>query len=334
MAEKRKVSIIDVAKKAGVSTATVSRVINGNGGYSKKTEEKVRQTIEECGFTPNVNAIGLRTNKSHSIGVIVPDITNEFFAKIVHELDIYLLKNKYSLLICDSNEDYELEDRYIQNLIEKNVDGIVYISGQNEIKNISNVKNVPVVYIDRAPQNAEVLVQSDNESGGYLATSELLKKGCRNILLLRDFRYASTIRQRKRGYLKALEEYQVTYDEALEVSCFPDFEDARLTLQRLIKARGCFFDGIFATNDRIALGCIDTLKRLGYKVPEDVKVVGFDDVSLTEFSSPTITTISQDAKQLALCSGRMVLNMIRNKQIKEKKHIIPVSLKIRQSTGE
>ena len=153
-----KLSIVDVAKRAGVSTATVSRVINHNGGYSRETEEKVRRTIEECGFTPNANAIGLRTNKSRCIGVIVPDVTNEFFAKIIQELDFYLLKHGYSLLICNSNEDYELENMHIKGLIEKHIDGIVYISGQNEIKNINEIKHIPVVYIDRAPLNARMLI--------------------------------------------------------------------------------------------------------------------------------------------------------------------------------
>ena len=153
----KRVSIIDVAKKAGVSIATVSRVINRNGGYSKETEERVRKTIEECGFTPNVNAIGLRTNRSNSIGVIVPDITNEFFARIIRELDASLLSRRYSLLVCNSNEDYMLENMHIKGLAEKHVDGIIYISGQNEIKKMNEIKNLPIVYIDRAPKNAEVL---------------------------------------------------------------------------------------------------------------------------------------------------------------------------------
>ena len=114
MESNKRVSIIDVAKKAGVSIATVSRVINQNGGYSKETEERVRKTIEECGFTPNVNAIGLRTNRSNSIGVIVPDITNEFFARIIRELDTFLLSRRYSLLVCNSNEDYMLENMHIK----------------------------------------------------------------------------------------------------------------------------------------------------------------------------------------------------------------------------
>lgn len=332
MDEKKVFSIIDIAKRAGVSTATVSRVINHNGGYSKETEEKVRQTIDECGFTPNANAIGLRTNKSRCIGVIVPDVTNEFFAKIIQELDFYLLKHRYSLLICNSNEDYELENMHIRGLIEKNIDGIVYISGQNEIKNIYEIKNIPVVYIDRAPKNAEMLILSDNQTGGYLAAKELIDKGCSRILLLRDVRCASTIRYRKEGYMKALAERGIPYREELEASCFPEYAQARSVMERLVKSRGCFFDGIFATNDMMALACINVLMEAGIRIPGEVKVVGFDDISLTRFTSPQITTITQDTRQMALTAGKTVLKMIQKKEIKEKRTIIPVTLEVRGTT--
>ncbi len=331
MAEK-KISIIDVAQKAGVSTATVSRVINKNGGYSKKTEEKVMQTIRECGFTPNGNAISLRTNRSHCIGVIVPDITNEFFAKIVHELDIFFLKHRYSLLICDSNEDYQLEDMHIRNLLQKNVDGIVYISGQDEIKNIGNIQSVPVVYIDRCPQNADVLIHSDNKAGGYLATKELLKKGCRKILLMRDLRYASTIRNRKAGYLEALEEFGVPYDESLEISIFPEYDQAKEVLERLLKLSGCYFDGIVTTCDMMALACVHVLTKAGYRIPEDVKVAGFDNISLSEFCNPPLTTITQDTKGMAQCAGKALLELIRHGEVKQKRTVLPVSLEVRKST--
>lgn len=225
MDEKRAFSIIDIAKRAGVSTATVSRVINHNGGYSKETEEKVRQTVDECGFTPNANAIGLRTNKSRCIGVIVPDVTNEFFAKIIQELDFYLLEHRYSLLICNSNEDYELE-----------------------------------------------------------------------------------------------------------VSCFPEYAQAHSAMERLVKSRGCFFDGIFATNDTMALACINVLMEMGISIPGQVKVVGFDDISLTRFTSPQITTIAQDTRQMALTAGKTILKMIQKKEIKEKRTIIPVTLEVRGTT--
>ena len=329
---KRNVSIIDVAKAAGVSTATVSRVINGNGGYSQKTEEKVLETIRECGFTPNGNAISLRTNRSHCIGVIVPDITNEFFAKIVHELDILFLKHNYSLLICDSNEDYQLENMHIRNLLQKNVDGIIYISGQDEIKNINNVKNVPIVFIDRCPQNADVLIYSDNKTGGYLATRELLQKGCKRILLMRDLRYASTIRSRKAGYLEALQEAGVEYDETLEIGVFPEYDNAKVALERLLRQSGCFFDGIYATCDMIALACVHVLTKAGYKIPEDVKIVGFDGISLSEFCNPPLTTIIQDTKGLAGCAGQALLDLIQHGEVKEKRTMIPVAIEVRKST--
>ena len=299
MDEKKKPSIVDVAKWAGVSTATVSRVINHNGGYSRETEEKVKKAVNECEFTPNANAIGLRTNKSRCIGVIVPDVTNEFFARIIQELDFYLLKHKYSLLICNSNEDYELENMHIRGLIEKHIDGIVYISGQNEIKHTGKIRNIPVVYIDRAPKNAEMLIMSDNQEGGYL---------------------------------RALREGNIPYNEELEVSCFPEYAQARSVMDRLMKSRGCFFDGIFATNDMMALACINVLLEAGVKIPEEVKVVGFDNISLTRFTSPQITTITQDTRQMALAAGSTILKMIQKKEIREKTTIIPVTLEVRGTT--
>ena len=328
----KRVSIIDVAKKAGVSIATVSRVINRNGGYSRETEERVRKTIEECGFTPNVNAIGLRTNRSNSLGVIVPDITNEFFARIIRELDSFLLKHRYSLLVCNSNEDYMLENMHIKGLAEKHVDGIIYISGQNEIKKMNEIKNLPVVYIDRAPCNAEVLILSDNEMGGYLAGRELIHKGCRKTLFLRDIRYASTIRSRKDGYIRALQESGIPYSEEMEMSCFPEYGGARSVMERLLREKGCFFDGVFATNDMMALACVNVLAENGIKIPDEVKVVGFDNISLTQFTSPQITTIAQDTRELALRAGETILKMIDNEEIKEKKTIIPVRLVVRGTT--
>ena len=328
----KRVSIIDVAKKAGVSIATVSRVINRNGGYSKETEERVRRTIEECGFTHNVNAIGLRTNRSNSIGVIVPDITNEFFARIIRELDAFLLSRRYSLLVCNSNEDYMLENMHIKGLAEKHVDGIIYISGQNEIKKMNEIKGLPIVYIDRAPKNAEVLILSDNETGGYLAGRELIQKGCRRILFLRDIRYASTVRSRKEGFVRALQEKGMAFSEELEMSCFPEYAEARVVLERLLKEKGCFFDGIFATNDMMALACVNVLTENQIKVPGQVKVVGFDNISLTQFTSPQITTVAQDTKELAIHAADTILKMIEDEEIKQKRTIIPVRLVVRETT--
>lgn len=277
-------------------------------------------------------AIRPRANKSRCIGVIVPDVTNEFFAGMIQELDYYLLKRRYSLLICNSNEDYDLENMHIRGLIERHVDGIVYISGQNEIKNAGKMRDIPVVYIDRAPRNARMLILSDNEEGGYLAARELLVKGCARILLLRDVRGAATIRFRKEGYKRALKEWGIPWREELEVTCFPEYARAKGVMEHLLKSEGRFFDGIFATNDMMALACVNVLKERGIKVPEEVRVVGFDNISLTRFTNPQLTTIAQDTGQMALAAGRTILRMIQKKEIKDKRTIIPVTLEVRETT--
>lgn len=146
--EQHKYNIIDIARLAQVSTATVSRVLHEKGGYSKETETRVRRVIAECGFQLNKNAQGLRTQRSRNIGVIVPDITNEFFARIIRYLELFFLKHQYSVLICDSHEDIEIEQLHIRNLKEQQVEGIIYISGRNANPIQESAFSIPIVYID------------------------------------------------------------------------------------------------------------------------------------------------------------------------------------------
>ncbi|WP_178042197.1 substrate-binding domain-containing protein [Frisingicoccus sp.] len=330
--EGKKVSIVDVARKAGVSTATVSRVVNQLGGYSKETEKKVLQTIKECGFRPNVSAIGLRTRRSRSVGVIVPDITNEFFAKIVRSLDVFFVKYNYSVLICDSHEDPELEERHIQDMFDKNVDGFIYVSGMEAISPLVKNPRVPVVFIDRAPKDAEFVVQSDNYQGGYLAGKELCQKGCSRILMIRDYRMASTIQQRRDGFLNVLTEYGRSCGGDFELTILPDYKQAKEKVREFLSEKGCCFDGIFTTNDMMALGAMHALAEAGCSVPGQVKIVGFDNVSLSEFCNPPMTTIAQDTEQMARAAGEALLRLIRKEPIEQKEYVVPVRLEVRSTT--
>jgi LacI family transcriptional regulator len=329
---KKKNSIIEIAKKAGVSTATVSRVINNNDGYGEETKKKVLRTIKECGYMPNLNAASLRTHRSNCIGVIVPDITNEFFARLVRELEIFFIDKRYTLLICDTNEDSRKEQIQIKNLLERNVDAIIYISGQDIISDAENIHSIPLVYIDRCPRNAQILIQSDNVFGGYIATKELLEKGCRKILLMRDKRNVSTVVERKKGYLNALNENEIAYDTKLELCIMPEYDDAKTTIERILAKSDLFFDGIFCTADMIALGCVNGLQNLGYSIPRDVKIVGFDNVSISKFCNPPITTVTQHTKDLAVRTGQTVLSLIAGENISNTNIIIPVSLERRETT--
>ena len=303
--EQHKYNIIDIARLAQVSTATVSRVLHEKGGYSKETETRVRRVIAECGFQLNKNAQGLRTQRSRNIGVIVPDITNEFFARIIRYLELFFLKHQYSVLICDSHEDIEIEQLHIRNLKEQ--------------------------HIDRKPEDVHIFVHSDNRQGGYLAARELIEKQCRSILFLRDQKKASTIRQRRSGYLEALEEAGIAFQESWEIMTKSDYASVFKTVTNLLMQKGCFFDGVFATNDNMALACLHALHAQHIQVPDQVKIVGFDNVSISQFCHPALTTITQNTELMAEAAGDALLKRIHH-ELDKQEFIIPVSLCVREST--
>ena len=329
--EQHKYNIIDIARLAQVSTATVSRVLHEKGGYSKETETRVRRVIAECGFQLNKNAQGLLTQRSRNIGVIVPDITNEFFARIIRYLELFFLKHQYSVLICDSHEDIEIEQLHIRNLKEQQVEGIIYISGRNANPIQESAFSIPIVYIDRKPEDVHIFVHSDNRQGGYLAARELIEKQCRSILFLRDQKKASTIRQRRSGYLEALEEAGIAFQESWEIMTKSEYASVFKTLTHLLMQKGCFYDGVFATNDNMALACLHALHAQHIQVPDQVKIVGFDNVSISQFCHPALTTITQNTELMAEAAGDALLKRIHH-ELDKQEFIIPVSLCVREST--
>ncbi|MEG1886613.1 MAG: LacI family DNA-binding transcriptional regulator [Oscillospiraceae bacterium] len=329
--EDKKISMVDIAALAGVSIATVSRILNKNGRYSAATERKVLDIIEEYGYQINLSARTLRTNRSQSIGVIVPDITNEFFAKIIRSIENYLVPLDYTVFVCDSNEDEKTESRHITNLVAKDVDGIIYISGKSDVKKIYEQYQIPVVYIDRRPRNAGTLVISDNEKGGYLATKELLDSGCKRIVVLRDYRKLSPIRHRLAGYGRALNERKIPFDNSLIIDVTVDYSDARKKVNARIKG-GMVFDGVFACTDMIGVGALHALLENNISVPGEVKVVGFDDISVSQICNPPMTTIRQDTDLFGKYSVEALLGLIENNRAKAQKFVVDVSLQKRSTT--
>lgn len=328
---KHKVSIVDIAKMADVSIATVSRVLNKTGRYSPETERKILDLVEKHGYTPNANAKSLRTNRSQSIGVVVPDITNEFFAKIVRAVELEILPYGYSVFVCDSHEDERMETRHIENLIAKNVDGIIYISGKADVTGMEESRQIPAVYIDRCPENVPVIIQSDNVQGGFLATEELIRKGCRRIAFLPDFKRLSTMHQRFAGYKKAHEHYGIPLDSALDLPDTIDYAGARRGITALLDA-GTPFDGIFATNDWLALGALHTLVERGIHVPAQVKLAGFDDITISAFCQVPLTTVTQDTSEMGRIGVELLVQMMRGERITPRNITVPVKLHTREST--
>lgn len=321
---------------AGVSIATVSRIINENGRYSKETEEKVKKIIAEYNYVPNMVAKGLRTQKMTNIGIIIPDITNEFFVKLAYEIEMELFKYGYGSFICNTNEDVEIEQKRLQMLKVQNISGLIYISGGSSGA-AQNIQNIPTVFIDRTPVSEDpekhyIFIESDNVQGGYLATKELLDRGCRKIVLLADKRRLSSQAARIEGYRKAHAEAEVTVDENCILNLDKvDFQNALLLVTDLLE-KGFAFDGIFASTDWLALGSYAALNKKGIHIPKQVKIVGYDDISVSEFNALPITTIHQQIDVIGSTAVRFLLQLLEGKPVEEQMTKVPVYLVKRQST--
>ena len=335
-AKKNRISMREISELAGVSVATVSRVINDNGRFSEKTRQRVKRVIDEYDYIPSAIARGLRTNKVEVIGIIVPDIVNEFFARLALIVQKELFRYGYSTLIYNTDEIDEIEQKHISALIAQNVSGIIHISDDHKIKRQMLRLNVPTVYVDRTRLGDEqgncATVESDNEMGGYMAGRELISAGCKNPIILADERKLMTQINRYKGYLRALTENQMVLpqDAVLYVEKV-DYETAYKKVADYLHT-GREVDGIFATTDWLAVGAIKCLSDHGYKVPQQVKVVGFDDISIAAFGPIPLTTIKQDVDTIGSFASETLINMMAGAKVTEKNQTIPVTLIKRETT--
>lgn len=327
----KKLTIKEIAELTGVSTATVSKVLNNTGRYSEETRKKILDVVQEYDYRPNAVAKSLRTRRSKTIGVIVPDITNEFFAQIVLAIEKYCGPKGYSVFICNTDENGEKELQYIKELELKGVDGLIYLIGSDELFNV--VTNLPVVCIDRKPMGHNAaFITSDNFLGGYLAASELIEKGCKKILLIRDYRVGHPTLERQKGLESALKEKNIPFNEEEQVlNVEVGIEQGKKAVQELIKSGNFNFDGIFATTDWLAFGAKLALDHYGIKIPEEVKIIGFDNINLAKYSS--VSSIHQDKEAMGQKAAenlinRIELNIHSNDVIK-----LPVTLVSRNSTS-
>ena len=333
--QKSGISIRDIARICEVSPATVSRVINNNGRFTKETQQRVLRAIEENHYTANALAKSLRVNQSKSIGLLVPDITNEFFASIVYEIENYFFDIGYLTFICNTAGSDSKEQEYLAALAGKMVDGIIFLSGQEDMPNRQQYRNIPMVGIDRRPriddQSNLFFVQSDHYLGGFMATEELLRKGCKKILVMMRTKSLSTSLQRIEGYKDALKQYQVPFDSNCVIRLSgsrTNYEEARDVVSYLIKS-DMKFDGIFATNDMRAYGALTACQQNGIAVPEDVKIVGFDGIAISRYCYPPITTVYQDYHTIGQRAAEVMYNLIQKNEEQlpsQQTIIVPVAL--------
>lgn len=332
-------TIYDVAKEAGVSHMTVSRVINGKKGVKPETREKVLKAIEKLGYTPNSLARSFVLQKTHTIGLIISDITNPFFTTLARGVEDTAMNKNYSVILCNTDEDPEKEQIYLEVLARKRIDGILLASATGKKTTLKTIlmKNIPLVLIDRKIEgldNVDV-VKGDNVSGAYLLTKTLINYGHKRIGIILGYKHIATFYERLEGYKKALTEANIQIDENLIKFDKPSKDSGfKLTMELLNMKNPP--TAIFGGNNFISIGVMIAIKELGLKIPDDVSLVSFDDIEIMSQVYPFLTVISQPAYSMGVIATELLIRRIENKdKIKEKREIIlKPELIIRESIKE
>lgn len=332
----QKLSIRDIACMADVSVATVSRVINNNGRFSEETRRRVQKVIDENGYVTNMAARSLRSSKSGNIGMIVPDISNDFFSAIALHAERFLAGKDYSVFVCNSGNDPEREMAYFRTLTSKLVDGILCISGLNTLEDDLLTSRVPVVCIDRYPENARAIprVSTNDVEASRIATEHLIEQGCRQILFISSFTARYSKRDREEGYRKAIEANGLTTREADALyitGAKPSMIESEDLITSHLANHGLDFDGIFCSSDHSAVGCLRALQKASIDVPGQVRLVGFDDSVYSRLTTPQISSVQRHPDQLAQRGCEVLLQQIQG-ETSSLETFVPSELVIRASS--
>jgi len=319
-------TIKDVAKKANVSVATVSRVINNTGYVNIETRKMVQAVIEELNYVPNELARSLFRKKSKIIGLIVPHISTYFFAELIESLEDAITKHGYKLMIFNSKDDVELEKRYINVFNQYNIDGLILVANTKSIKLYLEL-NIPMLTIDHIIDKSIPSITSDNILGGKLAAEKLISTGAKNIIHFRGPSMLITVVDRSKGFYSIMDKHNIDVNSFDLDFRTPDLKDIEMFIRKHPKV-----DGIFCSSDIIAIYVISVLKKLDYKVPEDVQVIGFDNIELCEVLNPGLTTIAQPILGIGISTIDKLIMMINKKELKEVHSVLPVYLVEREST--
>jgi LacI family transcriptional regulator len=311
----RHVTLHDIAKRCKVSTATVSAVVNGAEWVSEKTRLRVQRAVTEMGYHPNQYARGLKRREGHAVGVIVSDLTNPFFTQVVRSLSHALHAAGRSLTLCDSDHQHSLGEANLRMLVEGQIVGLVVIGDSVPEKAlqafVKQRAHLPVIAIEREYALSQVsCLLVDSELGAFAATRHLVDRGCERIAMITgpstgagSATYGRA--QRHEGYLRALDECGRRLDPQLVVEGNFRYESGRNAMRRLL-ALPRRPDAVFAANDMMALGAMSVIREAGLSVPDDVALVGFDNVPMTGLMMPGLTTMAMPMNELGDAAARLL----------------------------
>jgi LacI family transcriptional regulator len=326
-------TIEDVAQAAGVSTATVSYVINDSRRVSEALRARVLQAMEETNYRPNIVARSLRLGQTKTIGLIIPDSSNAFFAEVGRGLQDRSHALGFSVILCNTDGDATRESAFIDLLTKKQVDGLVFVASGDNAQSIRAVsrQGTPFVVVDRHLSGLEAdEVTADNMRGATMATEYLLKLGHRRIACITGPSDVTPSADRVKGFRQAMKVAGLEPDEVLIIKGDFQFRSGGLAMQTLL-ALPSRPTAVFACNDLMAVGAISTACAAGLRVPQDVSIIGFDDIGLAAVANPPLTTVAQPKNAIGTLAADLLVERIRNPQAPCRQLLLPTELVIRQS---
>jgi DNA-binding LacI/PurR family transcriptional regulator len=331
---KNRVTIKDLAKELSVSTSTVSRALHDHPALRKETKERVKVLAKKWNYQPNTLALDLLRQSSKIIAVIVPEITSHFFSSTIMGIQDVMVSTEFNIMIFISNESYDEETRIIEKLAKIQLAGVL-VAPSSETKNFDHFRTlqgngIPLVIFDRDCEGLKAhKVLVDDYKGAFEAVDYLIKTGCERIAHITGFYHLSTNSNRLQGYIDALKknDLPVIKDMIIQTEGF-NHEDAIVPIETLLNSKN-IPDAIFAVNDRLAVSAIRTAKKLNFKIPDDISVIGFDDEPHSSYFTPPLSTVWQPVYSMGMLSVKILLQEIKEESTEFRNEIFKTELVIR-----
>ena len=312
------VTIKDIARELGISPSTVSRALKDHPDISPETKKAVNELAEKLNYQPNIVALNLRQSKTNTLGVIIPEIVHFFFSTVISGIEDVAYSAGYNVILTQSNESSQRERTDMKALFNSRVDGML-LSLSRETTTFDHIdsmmaKGVPMVFFDRVydhPNTSKVIV--DDLSGAKEATLHLIEQGCKRIAHIEGSPNLEITKQRLEGYLEALKEKNIPIDKSLIIPCPEASIDAGKKSTEQLLSMSPLPDGIFATNDPVAMGAMQAIREKGLKIPQDIAVVGFSNWLFSSMMDPPLSSVDQPGFEMGQEATRLLIRQIETK---------------------
>ena len=326
-------TIKDVAKMAGVSTTTVSHVINKTRFVAEETEKLVLQAIQDLKYSPSAVARSLKVNTTKSIGMIVTTSEAPYFAEIIHAVEEHCYRQGYSLFLCNTQNNAEKIRNHLDMLAQKRVDGILVMCSEylpDSLNILTNFETIPMVVMDWGPNVDTDIIQDNSFNGGYLATQHLIENGHKQIGIIAGELSKTTAKTRYEGFVHAMQEAGLTINPNWVMEGFFEPEDGYECMNKILR-QDTLPTAVFCCNDVMALGAISAIGEKGLRVPDDISIIGYDNIHASRFYSPPLTTIHQSKSRLGVQAVNLLFERINHKSEQRETLEIHPELVIRKS---